>query len=101
MADGARFKCRLSSLCRRAVAEGAVRALVVVEVPPLLDDDLGFSDISEPLTVQALVTQFAVEALDVAVLPWTAERRRLTSNLDQRKRAGQERVKNGFLVSYA
>ena len=72
MADSAGFECSLSSLCKRAVAEGAVRALAVVEVPQLLDDCLGFSGILEPLAVQALVTPLAVEALDVAVLPWTA-----------------------------
>jgi hypothetical protein len=74
VADVARVRCGLSSLRGRAVAEGAVRALMVVEVPPLLDDDLGFSGISEPLTVQSLVTPLAVEALDVAVLLWTARR---------------------------
>lgn len=49
-----------------------MRPLVVVEVTPALDDDLRFARILEPLAVEALVSQLAVEALDVAVLPRTA-----------------------------
>jgi hypothetical protein len=39
-----------------------MRSQVVVELPPVLDDGPGFPQIPEPLPVQALVAQLAVEA---------------------------------------
>ena len=41
----------------------------VVVTPPGLDEDLGFSEGVEDLSVQKLVAQARVEALDVPVLP--------------------------------
>lgn len=39
---------------------------------PTLDDDLRFSERIENLAVQEFVAQPGIEALDIAVLPWTA-----------------------------
>jgi len=39
---------------------------------PLLDDDFGFRTISEPLHVQAFISELAVEALVRSILPWFA-----------------------------
>ena len=44
----------------------------VVVMAPLTNDDLGFLEAVEDLTVQQLVTHFAVEAFAVAVLPRTS-----------------------------
>jgi hypothetical protein len=44
----------------------------IVKPPPLLDEDDGLGKRVEDLTVQELVAQLAVEALDVPVLPRTA-----------------------------
>src|SRR5665213_2282792 len=41
---------------------------------PLADDDLGFLQAVEDLTVEQLVAQLAVEAFTIAVLPRTARR---------------------------
>ena len=41
----------------------------VVVAPPLFDQDLGFAQRVEDLTVQQLVPEPCVEALAVAVLP--------------------------------
>lgn len=54
-----------------SIAQRAVRALGVVELPPLLDQHPRFSEIAEPLPIQALVSELAVEALHKAVLPRT------------------------------
>ena len=43
--------------------------LPVVELPPLLDQDFGFSQAQKNLTVQAFIAKAVVETLDVAVLP--------------------------------
>ncbi len=43
----------------------------VVVNPPTIDQDLGFTQRVEDLAVEQLVSEFAVEALDVPVLPWT------------------------------
>ena len=51
---------------------------MVVELAPLLDEHSGFPQISEPLPVQALVSQLSVEALNEPVVPgsaWRNERR--------------------------
>src|SRR5208283_4736466 len=42
--------------------------LLVIVPPPLLDDLPGIADGNEPVLVQALVAELAVEALDIAVL---------------------------------
>lgn len=49
-----------------------MRADGVVVPPPLFDDDLGFSQRVEDLTVEQLVSELAVEAFIVAVLPRAA-----------------------------
>ncbi len=46
-----------------------MRALCVVVPPPLLDDDLCFSQRIEDFPVEKFVPEACVEALDVAVLP--------------------------------
>lgn len=45
---------------------------LVIKLPPLLNQHLGFASTGEPLPVQAFVTQFAVEAFHKTVLPGTA-----------------------------
>ena len=49
-----------------------MRPLRVVVIPPSLDEDLGFTQRHEDLTAQQLVTQLAIKALDVPVLPGTS-----------------------------
>src|SRR5947208_3390441 len=44
----------------------------VVVPSPTLDDDLGLAQHVEDLAVEQLVAQARIEALDEAVLPWTA-----------------------------
>ena len=44
----------------------------IVMAPPALDDDLGFAKRVEDFAVEKLVAQASIEALDVAILPWTA-----------------------------
>ena len=46
--------------------------MVVVVAPPVIQLSPGVSQVEEDLDVQALVAQLAVEALDVAVLHWSA-----------------------------
>jgi hypothetical protein len=41
-----------------------MRASVIAEVTPLFDEDWSFMDVAEPLAVQALVAQLAVEACE-------------------------------------
>ena len=57
---------------RGASTVGAVGSDRIVQAPPLLDEDNGLRQRVEDLAVQELVPQLAVEALVVAVLPWTA-----------------------------
>jgi hypothetical protein len=49
-----------------------VRPDRVVVAPPALDDDLGLAQGVEDFTIEQLVAEASVEALDVAVLPRTA-----------------------------
>ena len=44
--------------------------MVVVEVTPALDEHTSLVDVSEPLAIEAFIAQLAVEAFDVAILPW-------------------------------
>src|SRR5690606_2424121 len=53
---------------RRDTTATAVRSDLVVVAPPLADDLAGLGKRSEPVLVEALVAELAVEALDVAVL---------------------------------
>lgn len=57
---------------RRLIAVGAVWPSLVVELPPALNEHLGFCAAAEPFSVQQFVPQLAVEALDEAVLPRAA-----------------------------
>ena len=52
----------------RAVAQAAVRSMVVVFFPPSCDRSACFPQVAEPVRVQALVSEAAVEALDLCVL---------------------------------
>ena len=54
---------------RGPVSERAVRPLGVVVLSPAFDDDLGFSQRIEDFSVQQLISEPGVEALDVSVLP--------------------------------
>ena len=60
-------------LGRRQIAETRMRTHLVEVFAPGFDDDLGLGARPEPLHVQALVAEFAVEALQRAVLPRLAE----------------------------
>jgi hypothetical protein len=46
-----------------------MRSLRIVVFSPLLDDDLGFFEAVEYLSIQELVAEPSVEALAIAVLP--------------------------------
>src|SRR5262245_29558879 len=54
---------------RRPVSKAAVRPPGVVLPAPLLDEDTRLAQVGEPLAIEALAAQRAVEALDAAVLP--------------------------------
>ena len=58
--------------CRRLVAKASVRADVIVMVSPLFQQNLRFFQGIEGLRIQALITQAAIEAFIVAVLPRAA-----------------------------
>ena len=45
---------------------------MVVGLPPVLNDDSCFLHRREFFAVQTLVAYSGVEALDIAILPWTA-----------------------------
>ena len=47
-----------------------MRSLQVVVVPPFFNDLTCFSEVSEPVLVQAIVSELSVEALTVGVLSW-------------------------------
>jgi hypothetical protein len=55
-------------LGRWHAAATAVRPDLVVVLPPGSDDSSGLGQSLEPMLVQALIAELAVEALDVAVL---------------------------------
>src|SRR5438552_9349966 len=57
---------------RSPVADRGMRPDGVVVPSPTLDDDLGLAQHVEDLAVEQLVAQARIEALDEAVLPWTA-----------------------------
>jgi hypothetical protein len=49
-----------------------MRSLGVVMAPPILDQYLGFFQRIEDLPIEQLITQLAIEALDIAILPGAA-----------------------------
>ncbi len=49
-------------------------SLLIVVLPPILNDDAGLLQRVKDLAVEKLVAQAGIEALDVAVLPRTARR---------------------------
>ncbi len=53
--------------CRRELSERAVRADVVVLVPPAFDQHSGLLERVEDLAVEQLVSELADQRLDVAV----------------------------------
>lgn len=55
-------------LSRGQISERAVRPELVVIVPEDFDQFPGVVKVEEPVFVEAFVTEFAVEAFDVAVL---------------------------------
>lgn len=54
---------------RRSITERGVWTFGVVVDAPLLDDDLCLPETVEDFTIEALIPEFAVEGLAVAVLP--------------------------------
>lgn len=68
--NGIGFVPRLADAGRCLVTMRVVRSLLVVELPPALDEYLRFGAAAEPFAVEQLVAQFAVEAFDETVLPW-------------------------------
>ena len=52
----------------RTIAQGTVRALLVVVLTPVFDQGAGFRQHREPVLIEAFVANLAVEALDVGVL---------------------------------
>jgi hypothetical protein len=61
-------KGELLELRRRDIAQGAVRAEAIVVDAPRLDSVLRLRQAEEPVFVEALVAEPAVEALDVGIL---------------------------------
>src|SRR3954471_4605185 len=57
---------------RRAHAQRGVRPALVVVLTPVDDEDLGFGQAGEPLDVEQLVADPAVEGLHERVLPGRA-----------------------------
>jgi hypothetical protein len=55
-------------LLRREVPEGAGRPIQIVVHPPVFDGPLRVGQAEEPVLVEALVAQLAIEALDETVL---------------------------------
>lgn len=56
----------------RQVIQAAMRPLLVVIASPVGDDSPGFEQVMEPADAQAFITQFSIEALDIAILRWLA-----------------------------
>lgn len=52
----------------RDAADGGVRAEVVVFVAPVVDEEASFGEGTEPVLVQTVVAEGAVEAFDEGVL---------------------------------
>jgi len=59
-------------LLRRAIAQGTVRALLVVVLTPVFDQGAGFRQHREPVLIEAFVANLAVETLHIGVLHWLA-----------------------------
>ena len=55
--------------CWGAVAQGAVGPDSVVVAAPFLDQDLGFAQRVEELTVEEFIAETGIEAFTVAILP--------------------------------
>ena len=64
--------CR--ELRRRLPAQTAVRPMMIIIHSPSIHNILRLRPAKEQLAVEAFVAQFAIEALDVAILPRTARR---------------------------
>lgn len=62
----------LGELDRREPTKCAVGSLVIVLVPPVLEEDLRLEETVELLTVQELVTKSTVKRFDPAILPGRA-----------------------------
>ncbi len=52
----------------RDATDGGVRAEVVVFVAPVIDEEAGFGEGTEPMLVEAVVTEGAVEGFDESIL---------------------------------
>lgn len=70
--DGIGFRPVPANGRRGFVVMGAVRPLLVVELPPAFDQRIRLGTAAEPLPVQQLVSQLAVEAFDESDLPRAA-----------------------------
>ena len=49
-----------------------MRPGLVVVLPPIFDDDAGFPQIEQELSIQAFISKTAMETLDIAILPRAA-----------------------------
>ena len=49
-----------------------MRSDCIEVTPPTFDDDLGLAQRVEDFAIEQFIAQACVEALDVAVFPWTA-----------------------------
>ena len=54
------------------IAQGTVRANLVVGAPPAFDEHFGFPTRLEDLAIEQFVSQLAVETLDIAIFPRTS-----------------------------
>ena len=76
---------------RRPVAQRTMRSLGVVEAPPLLDENFSLPESVADLPVQTFVSELAVEAFIVAVLPSLA-RQALPCNAERGEPGVMNRV---------
>ena len=49
-----------------------MRPVVIVLLPPVFYNGLSLFPVPEDFTIQALIPQLIVEALNIAILPWAA-----------------------------
>src|SRR5215208_96417 len=71
MAAGSSFGA-IASGAGGAIAKRRVWALGVVVIAPAFDDDLGLLQAVEDFAIEALVPEFSVEGLAIAILPGRA-----------------------------
>lgn len=75
------FQPVTSNTCQRLIPVRAVGSLLVVELPPLRDQDLRLRPISASFSIQQFFMQLAVKPCHESVLPKTAWRNQSRSNI--------------------